>query len=294
MRRRVLIVVLSVMLGLLMNPVFVYAEFYKWIDDQGTVHFTEEYSNIPEKYLPLVETRKTTTGSPLPGIVNKPPPEIATESSEPEGFEVTLSRGRGVWKTEGLLNGKVKQNFIFDTGASLTMISPTAAKELGIKIDENTPFGWMRTASAFKRVPLVTLESVKVSNAEAKNVEAVVSKMPSTKGDPFATDGLLGNSFFRNFRVVFDSLTGKLTLHAIKGEPSLDRPGGYDKDGWVAHFRYYNELLEDLIQAKTKLENLGRRDELISINNQIRYFENKLDELEREASFAGVPRDWRK
>ena len=57
MRKKVFIVVLSVILGLLMIPFLVHAEFYKWIDDKGDIRFTDEYSNIPEKYLPVAETQ---------------------------------------------------------------------------------------------------------------------------------------------------------------------------------------------------------------------------------------------
>jgi len=36
--------------GFLMIPFSTYAEVYKWIDDKGTVHFTDDYGNIPSTY----------------------------------------------------------------------------------------------------------------------------------------------------------------------------------------------------------------------------------------------------
>ena len=56
MLRIVLIVALTI--GLLTIPFLVHAEVYKWIDDKGGVHFTEDYSSIPEKYRPVAETRR--------------------------------------------------------------------------------------------------------------------------------------------------------------------------------------------------------------------------------------------
>ena len=56
MQKTVLIAALTI--GLLTIPSFVYAEVYKWIDDKGNVHFTEDYSKIPEKYRPVAETRR--------------------------------------------------------------------------------------------------------------------------------------------------------------------------------------------------------------------------------------------
>jgi hypothetical protein len=38
----------SVLVSAVATPV--YAETYKWIDDRGTVNFTEDYSRIPKKY----------------------------------------------------------------------------------------------------------------------------------------------------------------------------------------------------------------------------------------------------
>jgi len=37
-------------IGLLMIPFLIHAEVYKWIDDKGTIHFTDDYSNIPSSY----------------------------------------------------------------------------------------------------------------------------------------------------------------------------------------------------------------------------------------------------
>ena len=55
MQKTVLIAVLTI--GLLMIPFLVYAEVYKWVDEKGTVNFTDDYSTIPEKYGQQVERR---------------------------------------------------------------------------------------------------------------------------------------------------------------------------------------------------------------------------------------------
>ena len=48
MPKTVLIAALT--LGFLMIPSLIQAEVYKWIDDKGTIHFTDDYSNIPSSY----------------------------------------------------------------------------------------------------------------------------------------------------------------------------------------------------------------------------------------------------
>ncbi len=35
-----------------------YGETYRWVDEKGTVHFTDDLSTIPEKYRSNAETRK--------------------------------------------------------------------------------------------------------------------------------------------------------------------------------------------------------------------------------------------
>ncbi len=47
-------------IGFLMIPFSIHAEVYKWIDDKGTTHFTDDYGNIPSSYRERlkVEVRK--------------------------------------------------------------------------------------------------------------------------------------------------------------------------------------------------------------------------------------------
>jgi hypothetical protein len=93
MQKTVLIAALTV--GLLTIPFLVHAEVYKWIDDKGEVHFTDDYSNIPEKYRPVAETKRfpqdpketsprSVEKTPTPALAPKvPEPEVQKKVSEP-------------------------------------------------------------------------------------------------------------------------------------------------------------------------------------------------------------------
>ncbi len=271
---------------LIILPLSGYGEMYKWVDEGGTVHFADDLSNIPEKYRPDVEMRKTSEESSMPQPQEIPKSSPSPKVSEPEGIAVDLVQRGEVSTAEVVLNGRIKQQFIVDTGASFTVINWEAAKELYITIDENTPFIPIATASSVIFNPLVTLRSIRVGGAEVENVDVLIHNMPSDSG-------LLGNSFLNKFKVVLEPLNGKMTLYSIQGKPSPDRPGGYGKDFWVGRFRFYNRILDDLRNMKHRYEAKGSSRELNWINNAIRYFENQLSELERKASFAGVPRNWR-
>jgi len=265
-----------------------YGEMYKWVDEKGAVHFTDDLSNIPEKYREEAETRKPPKESSTPKPQEKSDPTLPRKVSEPEGFTVDLVRSGEVSFTEVVLNERIKQYFIVDTGASFTVISREAAKELGITIDENTPFIPITTASSVIFNPLVTLRSIRVGRAEVEDVDVLVHNLPGSSA------GLLGNSFLSKFKVVLDSIQGKMTLYSLQGTPSPDRPGGYGRDFWVSQFRLYTRVLDQLNRMKQRYEGRGgSSSELVRVNNAIRYFENQLSELERKASFAGVPRNWR-
>jgi len=263
------------------------AEMYKWVDEKGTVHFTDDISSIPEKYRENVEERKTPKGMPDQQLTEKPAPSPTPKSSEPQGFEVNLVRRHELWLSEVLLNNRIRSYFIVDTGASFTLINTQMANELGLNINETTPFIPIYTASQLIFTPLVTLKSIRVGEAEVENVDVLIHNLPSNAA------GLLGNSFLNKFRVVLDSAQGKMTLFSVKGIASPDRPGGYGRDYWAGQFRFYNRNLTELKQLKAKYETQGASTELTRVNYAIRYFENQLSELERRASFAGVPRNWR-
>ena len=286
MRHAFLLIILLVIVG---SPA--YAEVYKWVDEKGTVHFTDDLSKIPEKYRPDAQSQKT------PQEFSPPKKEVETASDptpqnpfEPVGFEIPIKIKGEVPVAEVILNGREKREFIVDTGASFTNISWKIARDLGITIDENTPFLPVLTASDLVFKPLVTLRSVGVGEAQVENVDVLIANFP---GD---TEGLLGNSFLYKFRVVLDPINGKMTLFPLQEEPSPDRPGGYGKDYWVSRFQFYHTILERLNQMKTRFERDLSSEAKVKLNrfkNAIKYFENQLSELDRKASFAAVPRNWR-
>jgi aspartyl protease family protein len=279
-----------IILLIVMLTVFVpssYGEMYKWVDEKGTVHFTDDLSSIPEKYRQDAETRKPSKETSAPQPLGRPKSSPPAKASEPEGITVDLVRKGELSLAEVILNGRVKQYFIVDTGASFTLINRPTAKELGITIDESTPYMPIFTASSLIFTPLVTLSSIRVGEAEVENVDVLIHDMPTS------TAGLLGNSYLNKFKVTIDSVNGKMTLNSTQGIPSPDRPGGYGKDFWVGQFRFYNRVLEEMRRIKGRYEGRGSSSELTRVNNSIRYFENQLNELERKASFAGVPRSWR-
>jgi len=82
-----------------MIPFLVHAEVYKWIDDKGTVHFTDDYGNIPSSYRERlkVEIRKDIREEgPLSG------PQKIISGVREEQSKTVISREEEVWREENL------------------------------------------------------------------------------------------------------------------------------------------------------------------------------------------------
>jgi hypothetical protein len=91
------ILVTAVTIGFLMIPFLIHAEVYKWIDAKGTIHFTDDYSNIPSPYWERlkVEVRKDIREEgPLPGTQGIIP-GVKEEQSKADVY-----REEEVWREE--------------------------------------------------------------------------------------------------------------------------------------------------------------------------------------------------
>ncbi len=112
---------------------------------------------------------------------------------------------------EAVLNGRIKTLMIVDTGATSVCITPEIAKRLGgIPEDtsKRTKVKWV-DGTVTEAIPAV-LTSVKIGEAKAENVSALVSDMPPFF-DP-RVSGLLGMSFLNKFHVTIDPVGKNLIL----------------------------------------------------------------------------------
>ena len=110
-------------------PFLTHAEIYKWVDDKGTVHFTDDYSTIPEKYLSSVEVQGSPKESPLPIPKEKSSPVVAPKRS-----------GSPELETPRLFSGLISG--VDDSARSITVTGD--GKEMVFTVSEDTI---MRTES---------------------------------------------------------------------------------------------------------------------------------------------------
>ncbi len=227
---------------------------------------------------------------------------FAGSSETTKTYEIKLKRGGLGLVVDAVLNGRIKRNFLVDTGSSFVTISRTTAKALRIHIDDDTPEVGVMTASGWVVVPMTVVKRIMVGGAEVRDVEALIMDLPQRS----EIDGLLGLTFLNKFKVSVDSNRGKLILTSLKGKPSRERPGGYDRSYWSQQFRFYRNIIRQLEQSKTDIIQQLKESSIKSsrqihrserqskrLDKVIKYFQDQLDRLERQAARAGVPMHWR-
>jgi clan AA aspartic protease (TIGR02281 family) len=177
------------------------ADFFRWIDHSGVVHFTDNLHNIPEARRATAIRIKAQ--EPLRAVEpGKAAPATIAKASIP--FE---KRGQVV-VVEVMLNKTVPAKLVVDTGATYTMISAAMARELSIDPQQTQRTMPFQTANGVIQAPLTNLESVTVGGMEIKNLTAAIhDAVPSAQ-----VAGLLGLNFLSNFRLDIDTDKGLLHL----------------------------------------------------------------------------------
>ena len=190
---------LSLCLLFLCSGLLSAAEYYRWVDQNGVVHFTDNMHNIPEK-------QRGTAGR----IEAKESPKAAESANRRTAAKATVpfEKQGQVVVIEAMLNGKTPAKLVVDTGATYTMISAATAKELDIDRSGNERRLPIQTANGMIQAPLTSLESINVGGVEMKNLAAVIHDVvPNSQ-----LAGLLGLNFLSNFRMDIDTQKGLLHL----------------------------------------------------------------------------------
>jgi hypothetical protein len=105
MKRRLFFVLLGLMFC---SAVAGAQEVYRWVDDKGTVHLTDDPSLIPEKYWDQTQKQKMPAepASPPPGPRSSGPPPVVQRGAPPAGKPAAgretdvLGRGPEWWRAQ--------------------------------------------------------------------------------------------------------------------------------------------------------------------------------------------------
>lgn len=187
-----------------------YGQMYKWVDRQGKVHFTDNLSAIPPEYRDQVEERASVPPShpPTPGTPGSAPvPQPSVEGPQTSTrYTVPLHREGNASLVDVVFNGTLKIRMIVDTGASLTLLPTSAAKQLALNLEE-APVIFIRGAvsSTTALMPLMKVKSITVGDATVQDVEVAVYDTPPI---PAKASGLLGMTFLDEFQITMTPLQG--------------------------------------------------------------------------------------
>jgi predicted aspartyl protease len=246
-------------------------EFYRWTDESGAVHFTDNLYSIPEKYRNEAQKRFQPASRPPPAAAEAKtdrPAGAATDS-----IVVPFKREGNLIIVQGTVNGAAVR-FIFDTGAELTVLPASFASRLGVS-PGNGIFITVTGVGGSVDVPLVEVD-VGLGGAEVRDLEATLNDLP------VPDTGLLGGNFLSDYKVDIKYAANQIVL-----EPADRSFGGHTFEWWQKKFRLYLAIKKRYEQAGA-----GRGGNEI-LDGQLRAVDQKIAELEGRASQVGIPREYR-
>jgi len=258
-----------------------HSAIYKWKDEKGKTHFTDNLSKIPPQFRKKGELKN------MKGEAVESSDFSKLSSAKKQGTTHVIKAKQAPgdhYVVEVILNGSITANLMVDTGATMVVLSDRIGKRLGVHSNSNLPKIGMNTAGGKVEAPLFVLDSVKMGSAEVFNVE--------TTTNPFMgeMDGLLGMSFLGEFKVEMDRQSGELTLKPL-GAPEDELWEGKNQTWWKKKYEAYADSLRSLYRAARQV----RRDKQKSaeIEKLIVHYEKLHKGLEVRANRANVPNTFR-
>lgn len=257
------------------------AELYRWTDEQGRLHVTQDLTRVPPGK--RAEARRSAAEEGSGALQRYSAPAPARRGDRPGAagpHRIPFERRGNVMLVHVRLNGGVRAPFVVDTGASDVAIPASLVERLGLHVGPDTPRRVYQTANGRVSKPVVTLDAVELGSARVEGVRASVSHGMDV--------GLLGGTFFNHFEVDIDPAEQVLTLERSDG-----MRGGHGEEEWRRTFERLRGDLERLdghLEANPELPE-ARRAELERRREEVRA---ALERLRRAAREAGVPQRWRR
>ena len=109
------------------------------------------------------------------------------------------------------LNHDRTAKLILDTGASHTLLSNKIAQDLGLFSLPPVALVTLHTVGGSVQSEVVQVDSIQLAGAEVRQSLAAIHDMPDA---PPGIEGLLGQSFLRQFEVTVNAAKGELQLRS--------------------------------------------------------------------------------
>jgi len=205
-------------------PAELRSEIYKYVDKNGTTHFVDDMTKIPEEYRKQVDVRED---KPKESSVEETPttPEGEAEDSSEQQLEqwreekqreeeqrareelerrletkVTISGNKVlVPVTLGYIGYEVQTTLVLDTGADLITIHQPIADQLHLPMTQKA--GVRVVGGKRIQARLAKLDYARVGPYEARGIHALIILH---EGSSVIHDGLLGMNFLRGLDYTID------------------------------------------------------------------------------------------
>lgn len=155
------------------------AEIYKWVDSEGRTHVTDNLFNVPQEYLSQIKTYQEMRGPSDTG-------------------DIPLKKSDMGYLVDAKLNGVADLRLLIDTGATATVISPSALARGGVALPKEKEVR-VRTAGGEVQAGSVEVMSLSIGGVRRENLRVIAHD--AVEG----VDGLLGMDFLGAYR--FEILT---------------------------------------------------------------------------------------
>lgn len=177
------------------------AQLYRWVNEQGEVHFTQGLENIPERFRGGARLLGYPEAAPAPAPTAPAGPAAAPEAPPPGvrgGARIPFTPGEPILLTVRV-NGLRTLRLLLDTGAQSTLIHTRALAAIGVDPSGGRPISLMGvTGQAEGRY--VGLESLEVGEARVAPLGVIAYDLHLREGD-----GLLGRDFLDRFKLTVDT-----------------------------------------------------------------------------------------
>jgi clan AA aspartic protease (TIGR02281 family) len=134
---------------------------------------------------------------------------VSTETSEQVESIVRFSTSNGHMVVPVLLNESRNTTLLFDTGASITVLSTDLARSLGLRAAAGKTVR-LKTVAAEVKARVAMLDSITVGGLSRSDFPVAVVDLDLDKSGRF--DGILGMDFLGNYTIRIDNQTNRIFL----------------------------------------------------------------------------------
>ncbi len=280
----------TLVLGLLLVAETARSEIYRWVDEDGRTHFSQDLGRVPRHQ--RADAQNLARGRPLESPIQRYDPSparrapsraLASEEQAAETYLIPVTRAGTSMIVTVRLNNRVNARFLVDTGATDVLLPQRVADELGLQPSGRTKL--YSTANGTITQEVVLLDSVALGGATAKGVVASISRSMDI--------GLLGLSFFNHFRYAIDPVAGVIRLTSNGLAEAGGIRSGRSRAQWKAEYaglrsriRFTKDRRERVLSSHTRTRG--------DLEDQVKDLERQLSVLDSEADRARVPYSWRR